>query len=77
MLPVIAFLLAPDWWNQYDAALVLGTGMHALVVRLGKFGWLVGVIALGIGARHVDLAVQKAEPKELRDARFDAQGLRN
>jgi hypothetical protein len=70
VLLVIAFLLAPAWWNQYDAALapflvlVLGCGVHALAVRIGKFGWVAGVVALAMAARHVELAVQKPEPMD-------------
>lgn len=69
-LLVTVFLIAPAWWTSYSAALapflvlVLGTGVHALEVRIGKLGWLAGVFALGLGARHVPLALQAPDPLE-------------
>ncbi|MFT3710369.1 MAG: glycosyltransferase 87 family protein [Archangium sp.] len=78
-LLVAAFLLTPAWWNQYDAALapflalLLGTGTHAVVTRIGARGWLAAVLALLLGARHFTAAV--ATPGSRREQQTIADTL--
>jgi hypothetical protein len=71
VLMVAAFLRAPAFWNQYDAALapwvvlVLGAGLEGILARPldARVRWLVIATVLVCGLTHVRKALERPPPR--------------